>query len=65
MLPGDIDGLELAKTLRTRRPDLPVLLTSGYAEALTRSRGIPLLRKPYRIAALADAVHSVLAAKRR
>jgi PAS domain S-box-containing protein len=64
MLPGEIDGLELAKALRERRPGLPVLLTSGYAEALTRSHGIPLLRKPYRMAALAEAVRGVLAQKR-
>jgi PAS domain S-box-containing protein len=64
MLPGEFDGVQLAKILRERRPDLPVLLTSGYAEALTRSQGIPLLRKPYRMAALADAVHAVLAKKR-
>jgi PAS domain S-box-containing protein len=65
MLPGELDGLQLAKELRERRPDLPVLLTSGYAEALTRSHGVPLLRKPYRIAALADALHGVLAGKGR
>jgi PAS domain S-box-containing protein len=64
MLPGEVDGVQLAKALRERRPDLPVLLTSGYAEALTRSQGIPLLRKPYRMAALADALHGVLARKR-
>ena len=60
MLPGEMDGIELVKTLRARRPDLPVLLTSGYAAALTRSQGVPILRKPYRIAALAEAVRSAL-----
>jgi PAS domain S-box-containing protein len=64
MLPGEIDGVQLAKTLRERRPDLPVLLTSGYAEALTRSHGFPLLRKPYRMAALAEALRGVLTRKR-
>jgi CheY-like chemotaxis protein len=64
MLPGEVDGVQLATTLRERRPDLPVLLTSGYAEALTRSHGHPLLRKPYRMAALAEAVRGVLTRKR-
>jgi PAS domain S-box-containing protein len=64
MLPGELDGVQLAKALRERRPDLPVLLTSGYAEALTRSQGVPLLRKPYRMAALSEAVRGVLAGKR-
>jgi CheY-like chemotaxis protein len=64
MLPGEMDGVELANELRERRPDLPVLLTSGYAEALTRSHGVPILRKPYRVAALADAVRAVLGPRR-
>jgi PAS domain S-box-containing protein len=64
MLPGEMDGVELAKELRARRPDLPVLLTSGYAEALTRGQGVPILRKPYRMAALADAVRAVLGPRR-
>jgi PAS domain S-box-containing protein len=64
MLPGEMDGLELARRLRDSRPRLPVLLTSGYAEALARTPGFPLLRKPYRFAALADAVHTTLAQKR-
>jgi PAS domain S-box-containing protein len=60
MLPGEMDGLELAKEVRARRPHLPVLLTSGYAEALTRSPGVPILRKPYRMSALADAIRGAL-----
>jgi CheY-like chemotaxis protein len=31
MMPGEMNGVELARELRRRRPDLPVLLTSGYA----------------------------------
>jgi CheY-like chemotaxis protein len=64
MLPGEMDGVELANELRARRPDLPVLLTSGYAEALTRGQGVPILRKPYRMAALADALRAALDARR-
>jgi PAS domain S-box-containing protein len=64
MLPGEMDGIELAKSLRAERPALPMLLTSGYAEALRRNQGLPILRKPYRMAALAEAVHAALGAKR-
>jgi signal transduction histidine kinase/ActR/RegA family two-component response regulator len=32
VLPGDVDGFALARTLAARRPQLPVLLMSGYAE---------------------------------
>lgn len=36
VMPGDIDGPELVRRARHRRPDLPVLLTSGNAESVTR-----------------------------
>ncbi len=61
MLPGDLDGLELARTLERKRPDLPVLLTTGYARVLTQTHAFPILRKPYQISALADAVRQALA----
>jgi PAS domain S-box-containing protein len=60
MLPGDLDGLGLAETLGRRYPQLPVLLTSGYAKALAGRHGLPILRKPYQISALAEAVRSTL-----
>jgi len=60
MLPGDLDGLGLAKTIGKRYPQIPVLLTSGYAKALSGQHGMPILRKPYQISALAEAVRSTL-----
>ena len=60
MLPGDLDGLGLAKTIGKRYPRMPVLLTSGYAKALTGRHGLPILRKPYQISALAEAVRTRL-----
>jgi PAS domain S-box-containing protein len=60
MLPGDLDGLGLAKTIGKRFPQIPVLLTSGYAKALSGQHGMPILRKPYQISALAEAVRSTL-----
>jgi signal transduction histidine kinase len=60
MMPGDMDGLELARELRQRRPNLPVLLTSGYpAQETIETSGFQVLAKPYRVnelqAALAKA----------
>ena len=60
MLPGDLDGLGLAEAIGQRYPRLPVLLTSGYAKALTGRHGLPILRKPYQLSALAEAVRSTL-----
>ncbi len=59
VLPG-ATGLVLADRLRTRHPDLPVLLTTGQSErevlrTLTAS-GYPLLRKPYTAPDLLDAI---------
>jgi PAS domain S-box-containing protein len=60
MLPGELDGLALAEAINRNYPKIPVLLTSGYAKALTTRHGLPILRKPYQIAALAEAVRSTL-----
>jgi hypothetical protein len=37
-----------------------VLLTSGYSKALASRHGLPILRKPYQISALAEAIRSTL-----
>ena len=45
-----MSGLELAREIRTRRPDLPVALMTGYSDALRRgsSDGLLVLSKPFR-----------------
>lgn len=50
MMPGGMNGVELAREIRNRRMELPVLLTSGYAEAAAleaKAAGIHILPKPY------------------
>ena len=59
MMPGGMSGVELARELRHRRRNLPILLTSGYAEAASasaRAEGVRILPKPYRLEELASAV---------
>jgi CheY-like chemotaxis protein len=59
MMPGGMNGVELARQVRRRRPNLPVLLTSGYAEAARRSAeedGLRILPKPFSIEDLASAL---------
>ena len=63
VMPGDIGGLDLAREVARRRPDLPVVLTTGYsaAAAAAAHEGRRVLIKPYRIETLAaelDAVFS-------
>jgi PAS domain S-box-containing protein len=48
VMPG-MNGVELAREVRRRWPDLPVVLTSGYSHVLAQedSHGFELLQKPY------------------
>jgi PAS domain S-box-containing protein len=57
VMPGKIDGLTLARRLREIRPDLPILLATGYSDAAAGVRGdFPILRKPYEIHQLSQAI---------
>ena len=49
-----------------RRPDLPIVLTTGFSEAAAQARaqGFRLLLKPYRIEALASALEAARRSKR-
>ncbi|MBI1684148.1 PAS domain-containing protein [Caulobacter hibisci] len=65
MMPGAMNGVQLAQEIRRRRPGLPVLLTSGYAEAAIREteiEGVAVLPKPYDIDTLARRLLDLLGA---
>jgi len=57
VMPG-LGGRELAATARALRPQLPILLITGYAtgDVPAGSPNIPTLRKPFDRAALAAAL---------
>jgi two-component system, NtrC family, sensor kinase len=48
VMPGEKDGLALAYWLRQRKPELPVVLMTGYSKEVTRAAaaGIEVLPKP-------------------
>jgi PAS domain S-box-containing protein len=50
VMPG-MNGVDLAREIRRRVPDLPVVLTSGYSHVLAEegTHGFELLNKPYSI----------------
>ncbi|WP_245409272.1 response regulator [Shinella sp. WSJ-2] len=50
-MPGSMDGLELAKAVRELRPDVAILLTSGYLKVPLSdvSDQFPFFSKPYEI----------------
>jgi len=57
VMPGKMDGLSLARHLKVVRPQLPVLLATGYSDAAVNVRDdFPILRKPYEIHQLSQAI---------
>jgi CheY-like chemotaxis protein len=64
VLPGQIDGLALARTVCSEYPHIPVVLTTGYTKVFETDPEFPLLRKPYQIAALGRVIHDALDAAR-
>lgn len=62
VMPGGQSGVDLARTLRVLRPALPVILASGYAEALAEDRfEFPVLAKPYDPARVAERLAELIA----
>jgi signal transduction histidine kinase/ActR/RegA family two-component response regulator len=66
MMPGGLDGVELAARARELQPRLPVVFTSGFAESAVvhegrvKEEGMALLIKPYRRQELADTILEAL-----
>ena len=65
IMPGGLSGRDVAHKARDLQPGIKVLLTTGYAEDLTRAddlerESLKVLRKPYKQAELAMALREVL-----
>ncbi|MCJ2021777.1 response regulator [Methylobacterium sp. E-065] len=58
VMPGEMNGFDLAQHVRSRWPALPVLLATGYSDQAAKAikEGFPLISKPYEPAALLLAV---------
>jgi CheY-like chemotaxis protein len=59
VMPGGMNGVELARELRRLRPELPVLLTSVYSDVareLDPKEGLALIEKPYPLDTLQKAL---------
>ena len=61
LMPGGMNGLQLAEALRRRFPDIAVLLTTGYSSSAQDAvrRGFEVLQKPYDLAGLQRALRQV------
>jgi PAS domain S-box-containing protein len=65
VMPGGLDGVELAGLAWQRWPDLKIVLTSGFPQARVNENGdvpgkLQLLSKPYRKEELADALRAAI-----
>jgi signal transduction histidine kinase/CheY-like chemotaxis protein len=63
VMPG-MGGLKFAEILAAERPDLPVVLATGYSQEIAEfgSGGRPVISKPYRLSSLSEALANALAA---
>ncbi|WP_051231678.1 hybrid sensor histidine kinase/response regulator [Stutzerimonas azotifigens] len=60
VMPGSLDGVGLAQTVRERFPGLPILLATGYTDRAPAERGFRVLTKPFDIATLGNALREAL-----
>jgi len=63
LMPGGINGLQLADQVRARRPGTPILVTTGYMDELpaaSHAQSLDILTKPYRQEDLLSRVRAIL-----
>ncbi|HUO91920.1 MAG TPA: response regulator, partial [Rhizomicrobium sp.] len=66
VMPGRFDGLALARTIRERHPQTPILLVTGYSNAANSAdREFVVLRKPYSAAEFSRAASKVMAERQQ
>lgn len=58
VMPGEMDGLDLARRVHTEFANLPIVLVTGYSASADAARreGFEVLRKPYTVDRLAQAI---------
>jgi len=57
MMPGDVSGVNLAREIKLRHPNVRIVLTTGYPEAAAHLDGqFGLVLKPYTVESLAEAL---------
>ena len=65
VMPG-MSGIDLGREIERLYPHLPVVLTSGYSDAVqSGASDFPLLQKPYSIGSLSRVVQAALLNSRR
>jgi PAS domain S-box-containing protein len=66
VMPGGMNGVELAREIKLRHPDTPVVLNSGYSEQVQRAGlQFEVLRKPFDLTALEQTIGRALVSSQR
>jgi len=61
VMPGGITGVELARLLKLSRPDMKIILMSGYDQTmLAADTGWPFISKPFKPSTLMERVKHIL-----
>jgi signal transduction histidine kinase len=61
IMPGEMNGLELAHEIERRYPGVPIILTTGFSGSANVDNRYPVLRKPYQPEEFERLLASVLA----
>jgi CheY-like chemotaxis protein len=66
IMPGGMNGVQLAEEVRRRFPKLPILLTTGYSDAMASANenGLAVIIKPYRGEDLRKRIEELLRSNR-
>jgi signal transduction histidine kinase len=62
VMPGTVNGIDLAELIRTRFPQTRIVLATGYSERRVALPGVRTLPKPYGVAEMLDALNEELQA---
>ncbi|MGO4717172.1 ATP-binding protein [Bradyrhizobium sp. 2TAF24] len=67
VMPGEMDGLDVARSMRTLFPGIPIILVTGYSASANAARreGFAVLRKPYNASRIAKAIEAHLVKRTR
>jgi DNA-binding NtrC family response regulator len=61
LMPGDMNGVDLAHAIRHAYPAIPIILISGFAGTETlRTSGFPFIQKPFLGETICNAVDKLL-----
>ncbi len=61
VMPGGMNGVKLAEVIRGRRPEIPIVLATGYSEEAGIPADIRTIAKPYEITTVVEALDQALA----